>query len=141
MTITDKVSGLYRKANETFGRHGIIWSIIFLVIPSVSLGALAGYLATTADWYWQHFGWLGVFFAIMLTWVLFGLGLLILRALFNPSWLRTALVADAVPLDDGAHLCDGVTKSLAGTVRYLEHDPLSWKHIRRLRSSLHIRLV
>jgi len=88
MGLSEKASDFYRRANESFGRHGIPWTIVTLVLPVVSLGALAAYLAATLDWFWHAWGLLGIFFVVLLTWILLGLGLLIVRSLFNPSWLR-----------------------------------------------------
>lgn len=88
MGLKQTVSGWYEAANTSFGRHGIVWAVLLFVLPFVSLGAIAGYLATTAEWYWHHLGWLGVWFAVLGTWILLGGALLVIRALANPAWLQ-----------------------------------------------------
>ena len=88
MGMGGKVQELYRRANESFGRHGIVWALVFFVLPFISLGALAGYLATTAEWYWRHLGWLGVLLAVLVAWVLLGCAFLLVKALFHPKWLE-----------------------------------------------------
>ena len=69
MGVRETTTSLYHRANGSFGRRGIVYrAILLFVLPFVSLGALAVYLASTADWYWHHFGWLGILFAVLLSW-------------------------------------------------------------------------
>jgi hypothetical protein len=88
MGIQDKANDLYERANDSFGRHGIIWAVILFVLPFISASAIAFYLAATAEWYWQHFAWLGVWIAVLLTWILLGTGLFLIKNIFDPAWLR-----------------------------------------------------
>src|SRR5258706_7444091 len=88
MGLKAKIAGLYHRANDSFGRHGIVWAVITFGLPFVSLGAIAAYFATTLEWFWRTWGPLGIFFVVLLTWILLGLGLLIVRSLFNPQLLR-----------------------------------------------------
>lgn len=90
------IGALYQKANASFGRHGIVWAIVMVLLPSMS-SAIAGYLASTTDWYWTHFRWLGVYFAVLLAFVLTLLLLLLVRTIFRPKWLMPAGSREALP--------------------------------------------
>jgi hypothetical protein len=72
---------LYTKANESFGRHGIVWATLFYGLPFLSVGAAATWAASALSWYWHWFRWLGVIYAVLFSWTLLTLLIICVRAL------------------------------------------------------------
>lgn len=67
--------GIYTKANESFGRHGIFWAFLLWFVAPGSASALMAWLFSHLGWFWDDFRWAGVAAVFIITWMALGVTL------------------------------------------------------------------